>query len=507
MLAFASTGVAAGPFHVLVRHLPEDANTLVLFNVEEILASPMGTKEGWRADFGKVYRSGLTVVPPGVTQFVLASQWDVELMEPNWTATVMRSENEPSMMDVSLRMGGHVDEVDGQEAAVLPNDTYVVKFGKNIVGSMSPADRQKATRWVQHAFSSTTRQPLGTYLTEAESYADKNLTPIIIAIDLEHVLSAKTVRSRLNDAEFLKGKNVDLDQLAEVLASVRGVTLGLSITDHVSGAVKVDFDKDVSMTEAYAKPLLLAALSNHGVMINEFNDWKIQVAGKQILLRGSLQQSGIQRVCSLMDTPADLRNVESSPGNTSPGNLSSSDGSLVGRTTLQYFKMLEQYVGDIKTTKEHTQTQTPGMVGKWYKRYAEKIDALPILNVDPEMIQFGSQLSATLRQAEGSMQGAALQEASGITNMQGNQVEDYQYAAGARAGFGGYGGMVGEAGYAYRYSYNPWASMAADGQEIAQIQMNARMTGYGAANQTMEKAEVAMANMRKHMTEKYKMEF
>jgi hypothetical protein len=279
--------------------------------------------------------------------------------------------------------------------------------------------------------------------------------------------------------------------------------MGLSITDHVSGAVKVDFDKDVSMTEEYAKPLLLAALSNHGVMINEFNDWKIQVAGKEMLLRGSLQQSGIQRVCSLMDTPADLRKIEA----TSPGNLGATDGSLVGRTTLQYFKMLEQYVGDIATTKKRTQLQTPGMVGKWYKRYAEKIDALPILNVDPEMIKFGTQLSATLRQAEGAMRGAGVQESSEITNMPGNQVYDYQYAASARAGFGGYGGMYGEASYAYRYAYNPWASLRADGQEVAQIQMNARMKGYGAANETMESAEVAMTNMRKHMTEKYKMEF
>ena len=49
------------------------------------------------------------------------------------------------------------------------------------------------------------------------------------------------IRHRLDSAELLKGKKVDLDQFAKVLASVRGVTLGITITDHVVGGLKIDF--------------------------------------------------------------------------------------------------------------------------------------------------------------------------------------------------------------------------------------------------------------------------
>jgi hypothetical protein len=488
---------AFGQFKTLIRHVPEEANTLVLFDVEGIMATPLAQKEGWRERHENLSSSGLILVPPDANQFVLASQMDVELMVPRWSATVMNLSYEPSMMKVVQKYGGNVDEIDGQEAAVLPNDTYVVKFGKVLAGTMFPADRQKATRWVKNAYSSSSPEPLGEYLSEAEGFAEKNGTPIILAINLEHVFSPSFIRHRLDSVESLKGKNVDLDQLAKVMASIRGATLGITITDHMFGGLKVDFSEDVSMAKEFAKPLLLEVLANHGAMIQEFKDWKMQVSGKHMLLRGPLYKSGIQRICTVLDSPADLRPVATP--NLKDGETNES---LVARTTLQYYKMLGQLLDDIVDKRKETRTQTAGLVAMWYKQYASKIDAMPILNVDPEMVQFGSQVAGALRQAQGSMQGVGVQQASGMANMQGANVVDYAYAGGGGERYGFYGG-----GYAYRYQSNPRASLRADGAEIARIKTNARIQGYGAANQTMQGVTVAMADMRKKMTLKYKIEF
>ena len=51
------------------------------------------------------------------------------------------------------------------------------------------------------------------------------------------------------------------------------------------------------------------------------------------------------------------------------------------------------------------------------------------------------------------------------------------------------------------------ASLRADGAEIAQIKTNARIKGYGTANQITQNLEVALADMRKKMTLKYQIEF
>lgn len=488
---------ALGQFKTLIRHVPEQANTLVLFNVEGIMATPMGQSKGWRERHENMASSGLVLVPPDAKQFVLASQMDIELMVPRWHTTVMNLSYEPSMLKVVQRYGGNVDQIDDQEAAVLPNDTYVVKFGKSIAGTMFPADRQKATRWVKSAYSSSSREPLGEYLTEAEGYADKNGTPIILAMNLEHVFSRSFIRHRLDSAESLKGKKVDLDQLANLMAGIRGITLGITITDRMFGGLKIDFAEDMSMTKEFAKPLLLEILGNKGAMIQEFNDWDISVNGKQILLRGSLYQSGAQRICTVLDSPADLRPIASS----STGG--ESNESLVARTTLQYWKMLNQLLDDITKKRKTTQTQTAGLVGMWYNQYANKIDAMPILNVDPEMLDFGTQVSGALRQSQNAMQGVGVEQASGMANMQGNNV--YNYAYGGRAGVGRYGGVGGA--YGYRYQSNPRASLRADGAEIAQIKTNARIKGYGTANQITQNLEIAMADMRKKMTLKYQIEF
>ncbi len=408
-----NVSLSHGQMQTLVRHLPEGANTLALFNVEEILESPIGQKENWREEIGKMYSSGLILVPPQATMFVAASQMDIELMEPHWHASVMNLSFEPSMIEITQRYGGNVDEVDGQEAAVLSNDTYVVKFGKFIAGTMSPADRQKATLWVEHAYSSSNTHPLSEYLTEAESFSVEKKTPIILAIDLQHVLSPKLIRSRLGSAESLKGKTVDLDQLAKVLASIRGATLGVNVTDHFFGGLKVDFAEDVSMMKDYAKPLLLEVLARHGAMIQEFSTWDIEVGGKEILLRGSFTSSGIQRVCSILDTPADLRAAEPSKGADGKENPN-----LVAQTTLQYYKMLAQFLSDLRNEQQTATTETPGLVAMWYKQYANKIDGMPVLHVDPGLVQLGGQISGALRQAQAAMQGAGVKEASGIANMQ-----------------------------------------------------------------------------------------
>ena len=78
---------------------------------------------------------------------------------------------------------------------------------------------------------------------------------------------------------------------------------------------------------------------------------------------------------------------------------------------------------------------------------------------------------------------------------------------GHSVGVGPYGGVAARGGYAYRYAYNPWASLRADGAEVGAIQMNARIQGYASANQTMEGAEAAMADIGKKMTEKYQIQF
>ena len=499
-LACIQASSAFGQFGNLVRHLPHDANTLALFNMEAILASPLAQNGDWREQNENMYAAGLLLVPPQATCFVMASQMDLELMNPHWHATLVDLAQEPSMLSATERYGGHVDRIEGRDAAVLPNDTYVIKFGKSIAGTMFPTDRQKVTRWVNEVYADSDRKPLSGYLTEAEGYADKYGTPIVLAIDLQDVLSPDFIRSRLGAAKSLQGKRVNLDQLASVLASIRGVTLGVTITDRLAGGIKVDFEQNVTAIGDLAKPLLLEVLGNHGAMIQEFHDWKAEVGDKEILLKGPLYQSGIQRICSILHAPPALHPIQNQASTSTAD--SQPDPGMVARATQQYYNSIGLLLKDLRREDRKHETITPGLIAIWYKRYAEKIDALPILHVDKEMVQFGAQVANALRQSENAMQSVGVRSSMRIATKSAAEV--YSGVSVARAGVGPYGWGARE-GYAYRY--NPWASFRAETEQRTKIREQERIRGYGNANQIMQSIEVAMADMRRKMTEKYQVEF
>jgi len=486
-----------GDFQTLIEQLPEDANTLVLFDMEAILASPLAVKYNWSQNQHSDFAKGIMIVSPNTKHLAMASQMDLEVMRPHWSATMMELSEEPSMLNVTERYGGNVDEINGQKAAVLPNNMYVIKFGKYYAGSMYPADRQKAARWVEEAFAMSGRKPLAPYLAEAQSYL-KN-TPILMAIDMQHVLSPKFIRSKLDGMKSLQGKKVDLDQLATTLSSVRGATLGLEIGEGIGGGLKVDFGSDITIMNDFAKPLLLECLANHGAMIDEFNDWKVTVTANEVLLKGSLGVSGVHRIFSLLDTPPSL-SPQPSESTAAGGKPTQAQ---MAQATKQYYKSIELLLNDLTGEDKQHQMTTPGLVALWYERYAAKIDALPILHVDPEMVSFATQVTGALRQSQTALRTAGVRTATQITSMQGAEVYNYQYAAGAAVGeFGGFA-----AGGAYRYQDDPRASLRQDGQQIAQITAQETAKGYSTANNLMQEITVSMADMRKKMTEKYQVEF
>jgi len=496
----ADTGYAG--FDDLIHHLPDGANTLVLFNVGEILASPLAVKEGWSSEQQRAFAANWIVVPPGTNRFAMSARLELESMHPLWEAGIAELESEPSMANTAAVHGGSVDEINGRSVAALPG-TYVVQFGKQLVGFLTPANRQDAGRWIEEVYSESGRVPLSPYLAEGVSYADRLGTPIIVAVDLKHIFSTAFIRSRLESAQALNGQNVDLDQLSAALASVEGMMLGLMVTDQIYGKVKVDFGQEVPLTADQAKPLLLQALGNHGAMIEEFRQWECVVNGKEITLAGSLQQSGRQRVFSLLDAPPALRTTAA----TSPAEAQETDEKLVAMASQQYFKSVTSLLNDLSGERQSDASVTWGEVGMWFQKYAARIDQLPILHVDPDLIDWGSSVSAQLRQAETAMKGIGERTGYRLTTAPNIQAYDTRTETAFGAGVGRYGGYRAGGAYAYQYAYNPKLSLALQGQQSAQIRTQERIRGNMSANQIMQTLQAETGEIRKKMTEKYQVEF
>jgi len=492
----AGTPIARAQFNDLVTHLPEDANVLVLFNVEKMQDSPIAKKEGWREKHENAFASGMIILPPQATRFALAAKLDLETDQAAWDASVMDLEYEPSMPKVAAHHSGEVDEIGGLNTAVLPSDTYVVQWGKRLVGVMSPGNRQAVGRWIEQVYSTSKRESLSKYLQKAASYAESG-TPVIMAMDLGHVMSAATIAERLKMFKSLQGQKVDLEKLSKALASIEGMTLGITINEQVYGKLIIDFGQDVTMTKEFAKPMLLEALANHGATINEFHDWEAKVSGTQISIEGPLYQSGRQRILSVIDAPPALQAQKSQ--STAGGQQDQEKLGILA--SQQYFNTLKRLVDDLREQKKSGQTS--GQVGMWYGKYARKIDSLPILNVDSDLVNFGGYVANQFRQAESAMKGIGASQAYRISTKQNAQVYNYHYSAGV--GVNRYGGVAG--GYSYRYRDNPRASLRLEGQQRAQIRTQERIKGNASANAVMQGLDADMANVRRQLTAKYGVEF
>ena len=290
---------AQAQFEELLRHLPESANAIVLVNIKKLLDSPMARQEGWRDDPAKLFAAGLISVPAGVDQLLLAAQVDFRSMQPVWEVALVGMDSAPSLPAIAKQYGGMADTVVGAPALRLPDDTYLVRFSDKCLGGLTPGNRQAVAQWVRGS-----GRRVSPYLQEAAGYARAG-TEIIMALDMADVAALSDVHQAIATVgEALEGGvKPDLKALAGLLQSTRGVMLGVKFNKQAFGKIKLDLAADASLLSVVAKPLFLAMVARRGVMIDEFQNWKVAVEGNRVMFGGYLNSSGLTRLSSMLDLP------------------------------------------------------------------------------------------------------------------------------------------------------------------------------------------------------------
>jgi len=483
-------------FDELVKRLPRGANSIVLLNVDKILASPIAVREKWQTKHEQAYASGLSVLPPDAKQAVFASNLNFEQMSPEWESVVMRLNGEADLSSLAKSSGGTQETIGKYRVLNLPTNAFAVQFSSDVVGAMTPVDRQSAGRWIRQ-----TDAPSGTsltqYLTEAFGYANNLGTPIIMAIDLQDVDTPEQVLALLKASDRFKGRpESELVQLATELAGIRGLTLGITLADTVFGKVKVDFSDDIDVTPDLAKAMLLHALSKRGAMIKELENWKPNVSGRQVTLEGDLTASGLRRIFSLFDRPPSFKKPPV-PTATTPA---VSDDRAKLYAAQNYFNRVTDYVKDLRSNSYDANTM--GSVAMWYDSYARKIGQLPVVGVDPELVNYSRQISGLMRQASAAIKNANYQKGVRQANVQPQYVTNtWGVTYGYSYGWDGYGGPVGASGTYTTRDYQ------AENDEKTAIRSEETANAGMSSAQCMQLIDQDTAAIRQRMSVKYKENF
>ena len=474
-------------FGELLSRVPAGANTLIMLDVEKIRSSlfVVNTPESEKA--GQSQANRYVFGAKELDRAVLAADLDLTEFIPTWETVLVKTNIEPVLAEIAQRQNGRIEQLGSMQAVWLPSNGYLVPFTSRFIGMRYPADRQFVASWANHP-ALADANALSPYLKEAASYPENVGTEIIMALDLENAVDPGAVRQNLNTSKAAKSANVNLDQLAHVLASIRGVTLGIRVTTNVTGSLRIDFNEDVTLLESYGKALILEKLGDFGASLDEIYEWDLRVSKNTLFLSGTLTAPGLRRVLTLVDPPTPKLSASDAPG-------SASSADATAQKTYEYYKALETLVNDVKNPDPKRYVGT-GEIAIWMDRYAKKIDRMPILGVDEQLVNFAATISQALRDMGVQYRGVGI-EASKMSN---NPRVEWNYS--------GRGGS---------YSGVGWGGYRGGAWEVAtpekQLPASTIAKRVGRANVSGNRSDLwrqidnDMASARRELTKRYQMEF
>jgi hypothetical protein len=481
---------AASPFADLLARVPADANVIMASDIPAILNSPFGVSHKLADKRQKDYRSGLIDIPPTAVRALIAQSFDYSTLRPSWRIGIIELREELTPAQVAKRQNGTVDTVGGLPVVVCPRGQLFVFYSPTLIGEVNGVQRQELARWLR-----TTTSGRGTlvsdYLKEAVESVGAD-AQMVLAFDLDEVFHNAGLQEKLKDAKSLVGTGVDIDKVVATLARLRGARIRIKVADDIQGEIRLDFPAPPEVLRGVGKGLLLEVLNRIGAEIDEVNNWTPSIDGNQFVLQGQLSLSSARLILSSVDhrsTRQAYIEQEGSGGQT--GQLATDPK---GKATVEYYRSLMALLEDIEPGKKANSADRRTY---YYKLYADKIDALPILNVDPGELQVASAISVTLRNLS-SLSGLAKQEYS-------NQLAQFQQGfANASVGYG-YAGPYGYGGWNYAVATPSAVNIDNFGQVRAMMASSA-MSERAYREQTWINIKVVLSNLRRQLVEKYQVE-
>lgn len=472
-------------YEAMLRRAPANSNLLVLIDVKGLHSSPLGLKEGWAKRHAENFQGGVTGFPPWSERVVVASQFTPGAADSPWEIVQVELQKKPAPEAFAKAEGGSLDNVAGHTVVYSPRGVLFAQLDDRTVAAMLPPDRQQLGRWLR---TRSDAPAISEYLQRAAGIAQEE-AQVTMAIDLADLLVLDRVKTALEASKTLAGKKVNTEAMAKLLASLKGVTFGARVTDSIIGKLEIEFAGNPAILGTFGKGLAIEALEREGVLIDEIRSWKARTSESSLVLYGELSPKGLRQITSLVELPSSSlggspegsasTNGASKSTSTKGASTHQSEGDRMPQASLRYYKTLTQMLDDLREMKGSSQ----GENALFHERYARKIDKMPILDVDPDLLAVGATVAEKLRDITVALRQVGIQTGAATAGMSSSV-----YYSG-----GGYGNL----GYGYR-GRNP---------AMAQVKGQEKAKGVTTRFAIWEEIDNSMAAIRRKMTDKYRLDF
>lgn len=435
IVASTITNVSQAQFSTDAHWIPQGANCLVLVNGERIFESDLAKRENWADLNSGSFERGTSLVPPNVNRMLLATQLDLAYMHPIWTVAVLADDHQKfDLSAIAKARKATLDSIGQHPALHLPSDILLVELDPQTLGAMVPANRQALARWVDgKEAAGLSASP---YLAEAVTFADKN-SDVIVAFDLRDAIDVDTARSRLKTSGKVQAS--DIEAAAKALSKLRGVTLGITVRDAITAALKVDFAAGTNGVDKLGKEVIIGALENQGVMIDDIRQWTFSQKADTLTLQGKLSDTGLRQINSIIAQP--VQAIFRGIGSASDGANKGPDMSPAA-STKRYLDKLDICFMELEEFTKKTGGLSAKPYFRWFESYADQLDQMPQEGVDPALLEYGAKAAKGFRDI-----GQILVAVDAETVAEGDAA--VQNRGGSYVAYGyGYG-------YGYGYRYRP----------------------------------------------------
>jgi hypothetical protein len=502
-IAFAiGVGVAAIPspahaqpgnsrvFGDLLKRIPAQANALMLVNLDGLFDSPMGRRENWRQEAVQNFRNRFGLAAE-FSKIAVAVGLDFNSMQERWKVGMvqLRRDVPIKLENQAAHEGGYVETIENMPVAWTPRGFYLFDFPDKIIGFVAPTDRQGVVHWIQTALDHPRNFPPG-FADRAIFRADAG-AQIVLAFNLADAIAAKEVEPWLDAIDVVKKTKTEPKLLAPRLASAKTAFLVVQVDQGINGNIRIDFDRPVDYTAPIFRELILNLLEDYGADLPEIKSWTLRFDKKTNAaeMEGRLSAESVRKIVSLAHPPslAPERSLAAEASTRAPATVGAepksttraetritSSSSDVVNASQAYFRSVASMIEGLKGTERPTYRSTK----LWYDRYAKQIEELSILGVDKDLLDWGAQVSRTFREMS-----------TGINYYAQNQ--KYTVASDPNGVYAGYG----------YWSANSKSYDASVIKKQSDAMMSVDL------DKRWQALEISIADTRRKMVEKYKVDF
>jgi hypothetical protein len=480
LVALTTTSQAADHSDLL-RFIPDSANAVMVVDMQALLKSPLGVKEKWASKHQTEMLNGALPINPRIERAVLATQLGATNAADAGVIAVAPIPKGASLEQVAKREKGEIETIGGQDVVASARGAFFTEVAPGIGAVLVPANRQVLSKWLK--FAKKNKQPVvSDYLKDAVSWPRNG--QILLAVDAEDLFHPRAVKNWLSANKKLDKEQVETAH--KLITNLRGIKFMARVTDSIQGELYLDFqEKPDAQQLAVLKTVVIAGLEELGASIEDFSNGKSSIEGRSVIVTAGMSENALRRIVSIIQAPVPSAGM----AEETPDAETAANPALAA--TKRYFRSTQSLITELKDLNK--QAYHSGMVIQWYETYARKIDQLPLLDVDAEMLQYGKATAEKLRQLAASLNGQ---------NIQANLIDSYKRTSLYAQGGGYYGSYW--TGYG-AYGPSVWAQSNAADVATAKSETVAKSRNDRFA--VWQSIDDDTAEIRRSMTEKYKTEF